>query len=81
MRRKLANLYRKKVPTGNPNMPEEVRLAKQIKFLIAQKADIGDAEKLSDLQDGYIDGGDNNNNEADFPLGQPEEDRAEEEDK
>ena len=46
IRRKFANLHRKQIPTGDPSMPEEVKIAKRIKYKIGDKANIGDAEEL-----------------------------------
>ena len=34
LRRKYTSIHREKVPTGDPNMPEEVRLAKKLKYMI-----------------------------------------------
>jgi hypothetical protein len=39
LRRKFMELYNKKVPTGDPNMPDTVRLAKKIRFKIEEKSD------------------------------------------
>ena len=41
IRRKYHDLHRKKAPTGDPNMPPEVRVAKRVKFLIGQRVSIG----------------------------------------
>ena len=43
--RKYSTLHRKTIPTGNPACPEEVRLAKHIKYKIGDKACLGDAEE------------------------------------
>ena len=48
--KKYATLYRKKIPTGDPNCPEEVKLAKQVKYLIGQKAAVGDGEEEFNLE-------------------------------
>lgn len=32
-------LYNKKIPTGDPDMPETVRLAKKIRYKIEERAD------------------------------------------
>ena len=44
IRRKYACLHRKKVPTGDPECPLEVKKAKRIKYAIAAKADLGELE-------------------------------------
>ena len=49
--RKYATLYRKPIPTGDPNCPEEVKLAKRIKYLIGNKASVGDAEEEFNLEE------------------------------
>ena len=41
LRRKFTELHRKSVPSGDPNIPEDIRIAKKIKFEIGVKADIG----------------------------------------
>ena len=51
IRRKFASLYRKGIPTGDPNCPEDVRLAKKIKRAIGDRAAIGDGEELFNLED------------------------------
>eukprot|EP00536_Pseudo-nitzschia_multiseries_P000441 jgi/Psemu1/1004/gm1.1004_g len=38
--RKYTNLHRRQIPTGNPNCPEEVKLAKKIKKLIVDRAHV-----------------------------------------
>ena len=49
--RKYATLYRKPIPTGDPNCPEEVKLAKRIKYMIGNKAAIGNAEEEFNLEE------------------------------
>lgn len=39
LRRKFMELYNKKVPTGDPNMPDTVRLGKKIHSKIEEKSD------------------------------------------
>ena len=46
--------HRLQIPTGNPNMPDEVQQAKRIKYTIELKADLGDREEEFDLEEGYI---------------------------
>ena len=49
LRRKYTTLHRKKIPTGDPNMPPEVRLAKRVKYAISDKAELGDGGREFDL--------------------------------
>ena len=49
LRRKYTTLHRKKIPTGDPNMPPEVRLAKRVKYAISDKAELGDGGGEFDL--------------------------------
>ena len=49
LRRKYTTLHRKKIPTGDPNMPDEVHMAKQCKYRIAQKAELGDGTGAYDM--------------------------------
>ena len=44
--RKCSTLCQKQIPTGDPNCPEEVKLAKRIKHMILNKAAVGDAEEF-----------------------------------
>eukprot|EP00536_Pseudo-nitzschia_multiseries_P009485 jgi/Psemu1/23297/gm1.23297_g len=53
LRRKYSNLYRKKVPTGNPNCPKQVKLAKKVKWLIKSKQGVGGGEEHYDMVEGY----------------------------
>ena len=72
--RKYNILHRKSIPTGDPLCPPEVRLAKNIKYLMGNKAEVGDGGSNFDLETGY-----DNGNESElepsqlvpFPLGQP----------
>ena len=43
--RKYAGLYRKGTPTGDPNCPDNVKLAKRVKYAIGNRAAIGDGEE------------------------------------
>jgi hypothetical protein len=59
---------RKKIPTGDPRCPKEVKLAKRIKRNISLRADVGDGKEEMDLitgsftdnlaEDGIFDGAD-----------------------
>ena len=56
IRRKFATLYRKKMPTGDPNCPEPVRRAKRIHVAINQKAELSDGHDDSsddEVSDGH----------------------------
>jgi hypothetical protein len=48
--RKYSTLHRKPIPTGNPDCPEEVKLAKRIRFKIGNRASIGDVEENFDFE-------------------------------
>jgi hypothetical protein len=52
LRRKFAQLHRVKTPTGDPRCPQEVKLAKCIKYIISSCADIGDGMEEMDLVTG-----------------------------
>jgi hypothetical protein len=52
LRRKVAQLHRVKTPTGDPRCPQEVKLAKRIKYIISSCADIGDGMEEMDLATG-----------------------------
>ena len=38
---KYTSTHQKQVPTGDPNMPEDVRLAKKVKYTIRDQAQLG----------------------------------------
>ena len=42
LKRKCMSTYQKKIPTCDPSMPDEVRLSKQVKYFIGNKAKSGD---------------------------------------
>ena len=54
LRRKYASLHRKKIPTGDPECPVEVKKAKRVKRLIGIKADLGCGEEEMDITDGAL---------------------------
>ena len=79
LRRKFTTLHRKKIPTGDPNMPPAVRLAKQVKYAIADKAELGDGtgefDILSDSNQPNINLGEEmneENEENEEPVEQPD---------
>ena len=41
LRRKYTSIHVKKVPTGDPNIPEEMRLAKKVKYMIGDHTQLG----------------------------------------
>ena len=47
--RKYTALHRRKIPTGDPNMPPEIRLAKRIKYAIGDKAELADGTGEYDM--------------------------------
>ena len=47
--RKFTALHRRKIPTGDPNMPPEIRLAKRIKYGIGDKAELADGTGEYDM--------------------------------
>jgi hypothetical protein len=56
LRRKFAFLHRKKIPTGDPDCPVEVRLAKRLKYPIGARADMGDGAEELNLSQGTLNG-------------------------
>jgi hypothetical protein len=48
LRRKFMDLYNKKVPTGDPHMPETVKLAKKIRYKIEERADAAANVEVTD---------------------------------
>lgn len=48
LKRKFATLHRKKIPTGNPIMPDDVLIAKNIRSKITERSEIGNANDFSD---------------------------------
>ena len=55
LRRKYSELHRKKVPTGDPNIPPEVLAAKRIHYKIGRKAEISTVEEYFDPIQGFVD--------------------------
>ena len=49
LRHKFTELHMKNIPTGYPNMPEDVRLAKKVKYEIGIKANLGGNEDIYDI--------------------------------
>jgi hypothetical protein len=46
--------HRSKTPTGDPRRPQEVKLAKRIKYTVSSRADIGDGTEEKDLPTGIF---------------------------
>ena len=67
--KKYATLYQKIIATGDPNCPEEVNLTKRIKYLIGNKAAIGDTEEEFDLEE--VEFGENGANPNPGPADTP----------
>eukprot|EP00536_Pseudo-nitzschia_multiseries_P011901 jgi/Psemu1/30446/gm1.30446_g len=53
LHRKYGDLYPKKAPTGNPNCPKEVKLAKRVKWLIKGNKGVGDGHESYKMETGY----------------------------
>ena len=53
IRRRYQNLHRKQAPTGSPNMPEDVRQAKRIKYKIGKRAELCDGTEEFHLDEGF----------------------------
>lgn len=49
LKRKYNQLHRVEIPTGDPDMSKEVRLVKKVKYLIGERAVLGDDDKECDL--------------------------------
>ena len=45
LKRKFSNLHRKKMPTGDPLMPADVRKAKHIRYKMTERSDLGDGNE------------------------------------
>ena len=50
LRRKYTSTHRRKVPTGDPNCPPEVREAKRVKVAIGNKAELADCTAEYDME-------------------------------
>ncbi|GMF22970.1 unnamed protein product [Phytophthora fragariaefolia] len=48
LRRKFAALCRTRIPTGNPTCPPEVATAMRVRFLMTQRADIGERDIITE---------------------------------
>ena len=70
LRRKFNTLHQKRCPTGDPNMPWEVRQAKRVKYKIGDKASLGGGEETYNLEDNTF-GGDGVIGPVPITLAQP----------
>lgn len=57
LRRKYTSCYRKKAPTSDPNVPEEIKLAKEVKRKMGDKAQFGGGEEVYDILENIFNGG------------------------
>ena len=72
LRRKFQELYRKKIPSGDPNMPEDVRLAKHVMYKITEKSEISAGDEEIDAFGAAQDnGGDDEEGEATGEFARP----------
>ena len=51
LKRKFQNLYRHRIPTGDPNCPVSVRRAKRIRNTIREKTELSDGEEEDNLDE------------------------------
>ena len=69
IRRKYNSLYRKKVPTGDPSMPTEIRMAKRVKYLIGDKAEVCGGTEEYDLENNEFNDGNDGLDDDDVIVG------------
>eukprot|EP00536_Pseudo-nitzschia_multiseries_P013761 jgi/Psemu1/36283/gm1.36283_g len=74
LRWKYNGLYRKQIPTGDPNCPKEVKLAKRVKYLIKCKEGVGDGQEPYGMEEGYQ----NNTEDEEYIVSSGEEQDEEE---
>lgn len=65
LRRKFNTMHRKQVPTGDPNCPPEIVRAKQLCWMLVNKADIVDEGKDDDDEEDRANEGDDDDNDDD----------------
>ena len=70
--RKCSTLHQKQMPTGDPDCPKEVKLAKQTKHVIGNKAAEGDSEEEFNPEE--VDFSESSSNPNPEPSDIPEED-------
>lgn len=49
LKRKFASLHRRKIPTGDPLCPDDVRRAKRIRYAMTERADVGDGAEATQI--------------------------------
>ena len=54
IRRKYHDLHRVKVPAGDPDCPDDVRMVKRVKYAIGNRAEVGSGEETYDLEAGVF---------------------------
>ena len=54
LKKKFASLYRRKMPTDDPRMPEDVRRAKHLRHRLTELAEIGDGEHAVSVVDDVL---------------------------
>ncbi|PXF49576.1 hypothetical protein BWQ96_00646 [Gracilariopsis chorda] len=54
IKRKFATLHRRKIPTGDPRMPDDVRRAKRLRFRMGERADIGEGAGAEETIGGIL---------------------------
>ena len=52
LKKKFSMIHRRKAPTGNPIVPQEVQLAKRCKKMIGDRALLGGGEEIYDMEGG-----------------------------
>ena len=75
IRRRYQNLHRKNAPTGSPNMPDDVRQAKRIKYKIGKKAELSDGTEEFNLEDGFKSSNEEDTTVVGSTTGDPQEPR------
>eukprot|EP00536_Pseudo-nitzschia_multiseries_P015920 jgi/Psemu1/44279/gm1.44279_g len=70
LQRKYSDLFRKQIPTGNPNCPKEVNLVTRVKWLIKGKEGVGDGEEPYNMSEGYQ----NNTEDKEYISSEEEDD-------
>eukprot|EP00536_Pseudo-nitzschia_multiseries_P013762 jgi/Psemu1/36286/gm1.36286_g len=76
LRWKYNGLYCKQIPTGDPNCPKEVKLAKRVKYLIKFKEGVGDGQEPYGMEEGYQ----NNTEDEEYIVSSGEEQEEEDDD-
>ena len=64
--RKCISLHRKKIPTGDPNMPLDARMTKKVKYKIRDKAELDDGTEEYDMLENMIELGVRDNDNTNY---------------